>query len=91
MSNVVINNRPQTNHSFHLIMTLVTCFMWTPVWIIVTILNAGKSRQTTVATGYPVQPVYVQPPQYPYPPQYPAQGYPQPPQEGQQPPTPPAS
>lgn len=37
---VVIVNKKQTNHVFHLLMTILTVGLWIPVWIIVAIANA---------------------------------------------------
>lgn len=31
-----------TNHGLHLVLTLLTCGMWLPVWIIVVIVNGGR-------------------------------------------------
>jgi hypothetical protein len=38
----VNTGRARTNHTFHLIMTIVTLGFWAPVWAIVTIVNRGK-------------------------------------------------
>lgn len=35
----------QTSHTFHLIMTLVTCGLWLPVWALVAILNSFSRRR----------------------------------------------
>lgn len=32
-----------TNHTFHLIMTVITCGMWAPVWIIMAIVNGSRN------------------------------------------------
>ncbi len=37
---VIYNNG--TNHALHLILTVVTCGMWLPVWIIVAIINGVR-------------------------------------------------
>lgn len=37
---VVVVNKKQTNHVFHLLMTILTVGLWIPVWIIVAIVNA---------------------------------------------------
>lgn len=38
----------QTSHTFHLILTLVTCGLWAPVWAVVAVLNSlSKKKQTT--------------------------------------------
>ena len=31
-----------TNHGLHLILTLLTCGLWLPVWIIIVIANGGR-------------------------------------------------
>ncbi len=31
-----------TNHALHLILTVLTCGLWLPVWIIVAIFNGAK-------------------------------------------------
>jgi hypothetical protein len=31
-----------TNHGVHLVLTLLTCGMWLPVWIILVIVNGGR-------------------------------------------------
>lgn len=31
-----------TNHGVHLLLTLLTCGLWLPVWIIVVIVNGGR-------------------------------------------------
>jgi hypothetical protein len=31
-----------TNHGLHLVLTLLTCGMWLPVWIIIAIVNGGR-------------------------------------------------
>jgi hypothetical protein len=46
----------QTNHVLHLILTLVTCGFWAPVWLIMAIINANMDKTTTTQT-YGVQPV----------------------------------
>ncbi|WP_155827079.1 hypothetical protein [Jongsikchunia kroppenstedtii] len=37
-----------TNHLLHLILTLITVFLWTPVWVVVTVLNQRKTVILTV-------------------------------------------
>jgi Protein of unknown function (DUF2510) len=40
------------NHALHLILTLLTCGMWLPVWIIVSIVNAAsRPRPTSQPSG----------------------------------------
>ncbi len=31
-----------TNHGLHLVLTLLTCGMWLPVWLIIVIVNGGR-------------------------------------------------
>lgn len=47
----------ETNHVLHLILTLVTCFLWAPVWLIVWIINANSTKNVTTQT-YGPPPVY---------------------------------
>lgn len=44
----VITYRRQTNHPVHAAITLVTCFMWLPVWLCIAVWNAWGPP----ATGY---------------------------------------
>lgn len=37
---VVVDSGP--NHALHLILTLLTCGMWLPVWVIVTVVTSGR-------------------------------------------------
>ncbi|MBP2340741.1 hypothetical protein JOF41_006919 [Saccharothrix coeruleofusca] len=39
-----LRGRIQTNHTFHLIMTLVTCGLWLFVWIPMTIINSSRNH-----------------------------------------------
>jgi hypothetical protein len=39
-----------TSHTFHLLMTLFTCGLWLPVWIVVSIINGVTKRR--VVTRY---------------------------------------
>lgn len=43
---VIVNQG--TNHLLHLVLTLLTCGLWIPVWIIVAIINAGNGRTTVI-------------------------------------------
>ncbi|WP_078344726.1 DUF2510 domain-containing protein [Mycobacteroides chelonae] len=44
---VIVNQGP--NHLLHLILTLLTCGLWIPVWIIIAIISAsGGNRQTII-------------------------------------------
>jgi hypothetical protein len=51
MPHVAVTRQPvRTNHTFHLIMTLITCGLWLPVWAIVALLN--KVSKQRVVTRY---------------------------------------
>lgn len=39
---VVVNRG--SDHTFHLLMTLFTCGLWLPVWIVMEIVSASKGR-----------------------------------------------
>ncbi|GAA2467985.1 hypothetical protein Ahu01nite_003250 [Winogradskya humida] len=70
----------KTNHVLHLLLTLVTCGFWAPVWLILAIVNANsKDVVTTYTTGQPPFAAPYPPQQYapqPYPsPQYQSQPY----------------
>jgi hypothetical protein len=39
---VVVNRG--SDHTFHLLMTLFTCGLWAPVWIVMEIVSASKGR-----------------------------------------------
>lgn len=55
MSYIAPNHPPKpTNHVFHLIMTLVTCGLWAPVWIVVALSH--KSGAGRYPVQYPGQP-----------------------------------
>jgi hypothetical protein len=49
--NNAINNSPtpiavvsdRINHGLHLVLTILTCGMWLPVWILVAIVDSGSS------------------------------------------------
>jgi hypothetical protein len=56
MSYQVSKTPVPTNHVLHLILTLVSCGLWAPVWLLVAIINANTDRTTTTQT-YGVQPV----------------------------------
>lgn len=34
-----------TNHTFHLLLTVFTCGLWLPVWLIVWAVNAGRRKR----------------------------------------------
>lgn len=56
----------QTNHSLHLILTMISCGMWAPIWFCVWLFNALSDREystTTTTTGPPLVPyTYVEGP-----------------------------
>jgi hypothetical protein len=56
MSYQVSKTPVPTNHVLHLILTLVSCGLWAPVWLVLAIINANTDR-TTVTQTYGVQPV----------------------------------
>lgn len=60
MSYQVTKEPVPTNHILHLILTLVTCGFWAPVWLVIAIINANTDRTTTTRT-YGVQPVQALP------------------------------
>jgi hypothetical protein len=35
----------RTNHAMHLVLSLVTCGMWLPVWVIVAMINSSRTRK----------------------------------------------
>ncbi|AHJ86488.1 hypothetical protein ST20ES_35 [Mycobacterium phage 20ES] len=35
----------KTNHALHLVLSLVTCGMWLPVWAVVAMVNSGRTRK----------------------------------------------
>ena len=37
---LVLNNG--TNHGLHLVLSILTCGMWLPVWLIIVIVNGGR-------------------------------------------------
>lgn len=39
---VNVNYRPGTSHGLHLVLTLLTCGAWLPIWIIMVIVNGGR-------------------------------------------------
>jgi hypothetical protein len=51
------------NHAFHLIMSIATCGLWLPVWLIVAV-TARRPQQTVtvVAPHQPLAPPYQPPP-----------------------------
>jgi hypothetical protein len=54
-------------HALHAILTLLTCGMWLPIWLIFAIIDAFSNRSLTVAVGgagAPAAPVYGPPRHY---------------------------
>lgn len=44
----IITRSPiRTSHTFHLLMTVLTCGMWAPIWFLTTVLNKA-SREKSV-------------------------------------------
>lgn len=39
---VVMPSRPGVNHPLHLVLTLLTCGLWAPVWIVMAIVEAAR-------------------------------------------------
>ncbi|ARQ94607.1 membrane protein [Mycobacterium phage Journey13] len=35
----------KTNHAMHLVLSLITCGMWLPVWIVVAMVNSSRTRR----------------------------------------------
>lgn len=50
----------ECNHTLHLILTLVSCGMWAPVWIVA----AAMGRRTVTYGVYPPQPLAYSQAQY---------------------------
>lgn len=44
---VLVEGKP-VNHTFHLILTLVTCLLWAPVWIVVAMTQGEKRHMVAV-------------------------------------------
>ncbi|MDH6199097.1 hypothetical protein M2272_005764 [Mycobacterium frederiksbergense] len=40
-----------TNHALHLVLTLLTCGMWLPIWFLVAIFGGGSSSSVAVGSG----------------------------------------
>lgn len=41
---LVVNQGPRVNHLLHLILTLLTCGFWAPVWIILSIVDVATRK-----------------------------------------------
>ncbi|QGJ89735.1 membrane protein [Mycobacterium phage Superchunk] len=35
----------RTNHAMHLVLSLITCGMWLPVWVIMAMINSSRTRK----------------------------------------------
>ncbi|QBJ04838.1 hypothetical protein SEA_ELEPHANTOON_37 [Mycobacterium phage Elephantoon] len=35
----------RTNHAMHLMLSVVTCGLWLPVWIFAAMINSGRTRK----------------------------------------------
>ncbi|QBJ00223.1 hypothetical protein SEA_PHARAOH_34 [Mycobacterium phage Pharaoh] len=35
----------KTNHAMHLVLTVLSCGMWLPVWVIVAMVNSSRTRK----------------------------------------------
>lgn len=46
---VVIDNRGRVNHVLHLLITLVTCGLWLPIWIILAIAESARRSGSRTA------------------------------------------
>ena len=40
----------ETNHILHLILTMISCGLWAPVWIAMAIINAATNKKITTQT-----------------------------------------
>ncbi|MFT9523845.1 DUF2510 domain-containing protein [Mycobacteroides abscessus subsp. abscessus] len=41
---VVVQSQPRVNHLLHLILTLLTCGLWAPIWIILAIVDVATRK-----------------------------------------------
>jgi hypothetical protein len=48
----------ETNHLLHLILTAISCGLWSPVWLCVWIVNSLNPRTVTTQTYGPTVPNY---------------------------------
>jgi hypothetical protein len=42
----------ETNHLLHLVLSLVTCGFWLPVWGLVAVINHGRTKRLTTVGSY---------------------------------------
>lgn len=78
--------RQPANHTLHLILTLITCGVWAPVWIIMATagrktVNPYYGSQIVIHQQPPQQPPQAPRGQYPPPPPYPPGQFGPPPQQ----------
>ena len=50
---VLHRQRRKTNHVLHLLLTVFTCGLWAPIWIILAIVKPGWDRDDDIATTPP--------------------------------------
>lgn len=48
---VAVSTGGGTNHGLHLVLTLLSCGLWLPVWILAAIFGGGSSSSVAVGTG----------------------------------------
>jgi len=41
----LLAQRRKTNHVLHLLLSLCTCFMWTPIWVLTAQANGRANRR----------------------------------------------
>lgn len=42
----IVKYRRQTNHQLHALLTVGSCFMWLPVWVLITVWNKWGPEST---------------------------------------------
>jgi hypothetical protein len=48
---VAVSTGGGTNHALHAVLTLLSCGLWLPIWILVAILGGGSSSSVAVGSG----------------------------------------
>jgi hypothetical protein len=48
---VAVANAGGTNHALHLVLTLFTCGLWLPIWIVVAIFSGGSSSSVAIGAN----------------------------------------
>jgi hypothetical protein len=48
---VAVSTGGGTNHALHLVLTLLTCGLWLPIWILAALFGGGSSSSVAVGTG----------------------------------------